>query len=416
MRRIFTSLAPNMEADDRRLATRLLVTPWRWRTGESVGKLERWFTDFTGAAVAKSFTSGRGSLYAILKSLHLPEGSEVLLQAYTCVAVPDPVLWAKLQPVYVDCDESLTMAAADLEKKITPKSKVLIIQHTFGQPADMEKLMATAKKYNLFVIEDCAHALGGEYQGKKLGSFGDAAFFSFGRDKVLSAVFGGVAVMKAAADGERLAHVHASCALPTRSWVVQQLMHLPVLAVSKRLYDVLSLGKIKLELAKRLRIISRAVYPIEKSGGAPQFVFWKMPEASARLALHQLEKLERFNAHRQVIADYYLKALGEFAVSGQAHRSGGIFLRYTVFHPKAHEVIRNAREQGVELGDWYTTPIAPKGVDYKAVGYIPGSCPMAELKARETCNLPTHIGISLADAEYIVGMLKKYLYTWRLEK
>lgn len=400
-----------MEVDDRRLAVRLLFAPWQWRKGASAQKLERWFTDFTGAAVVKSFTSGRGSLYAILKSLQLAEGSEVLLQAYTCVAVPDPVLWAKLQPVYVDCDDSLTMSPTDLEKKITAKSRVLIIQHTFGQAADMNQLLAIARKYNLFVIEDCAHALGAEYQGRKLGSFGDTAFFSFGRDKVLSAVFGGVAVVRDAAIGERFVKVYESFRLPSRFWVWQQLMHLPVLAVSKRLYDVFSLGKIKLELAKRLGIISRAVYPVEKSGGAPAFVFRRMPEAMAQLALHQLKKLERFNTHRRQLALFYEDALRLLGLSGMRYVKGeGVFLRYAAFHPRAQELIMFFKRKGVELGDWYTTSIAPKGVRYEAVGYITGSCPVAEQKARETFNLPTHIGIRREDAEYLITLLKQFLF------
>jgi dTDP-4-amino-4,6-dideoxygalactose transaminase len=407
-----------MEIDDRKLATRLLFSPGQWRKGASAVKLEQWFTNYTGAAVAKSFTSGRGALYAILKALNLPQGSEVLLQAYTCVAVPDPVLWAKLQPVYVDCDESLMMSAADLEKKITAQSKVLIIQHTFGQPADMGKLMELARKHNLFVIEDCAHALGAMHGEQKLGTFGDAAFFSFGRDKVLSAVFGGVAIINESRNanhisgvGERLSEIHKASPLPSRFWVWQQLMHPIILSFAKRFYDTLSIGKIKLELAKRLHIITKAVYPEEKTGGAPTFVFRRMPEASAQLALHQLSKLERFNTHRRQLAFYYEGALRLIGLKGVAYKNGdGIFLRYAVFHPKAHDIIVYARARGVELGDWYTTPIAPKGVDYKAIGYTVGSCPVAELMSQETFNLPTHIGISRADGEYIVELLKKFLF------
>lgn len=411
MKRIFTSLAPNMETDDRKLATRLLFSPGKWREGASAVKFERWFTDYTGAAAAKSFTSGRGALYAILKALNLPQGSEVLLQAYTCVAVPDPVLWAKLQPVYVDCDESLMMSAADLEKKITPRSKVLIIQHTFGQSADMEKLMAIARKNGLFVIEDCAHALGALRGEQKLGTFGDAAFFSFGRDKVLSAVFGGVATVRDGEIGKRLAVVYDASPLPSRFWVWQQLMHPIILSFAKRFYDTLSIGKIKLELAKRLHVITKAVYPEEKNGGAPAFVFRRMPEASAQLALHQLGKLERFNTHRRQLAFYYESAFRLIGLKGAAYKNGdGIFLRYPVFHPKAHDIIAYARARGVELGDWYTTPIAPKGVDYKAIGYMVGSCPVAEKMSQETFNLPTHIGISRADGEYIVNLLKQYLF------
>ena len=204
MKPIFTSLTPNAQAGDIFLNLFLLTSPGLWQRGKSITELEDEFRKFLGTEYVFSFDSGRTSLFSILKALHLEQGSEVLLQSYTCVAVPDPVLWAGLTPVYVDIEkETLNMSAADLEKKITFKSKVLIIQHTFGFPADIEKLIQIAKSKGLFVIEDCAHALGATYSSssspeasKPVGSFGDAAFFSFGRDKAISSTFGSVVVTK----------------------------------------------------------------------------------------------------------------------------------------------------------------------------------------------------------------------------
>jgi perosamine synthetase len=415
MKHIFTSLAPNLESDDRALARHLLFRPKLWRHGAALLKLEQWFTQFLGVPQAKTFISGRTALYAILKSLQLEKGSEVLLQAYTCVAVPDPVLWAQLKPIYVDCDKTLTMSPADLERKITPRSKVLIIQHTFGQSADLEKLLAIAKRHNLFVVEDCAHALGASVNGKRLGSYGDAAFFSFGRDKVLSSVFGGVAVTRNNEFGRRLAAFHASLEYPRKRWIAQQLMHPFVLLAAKRWYDTLAIGKILLEAAKRLGIISKAVYGAEKIGKAPAFVFHKMPHAMALLAFLQCEKLERFNAHRRELAAWYDGHLWHLEGAAKQERvdGGGIFLRYAVFDKHAQDMIAYARSKKIELGDWYTTAIAPAGVRYDLIGYQKGSCPVAEELSKVTLNLPTHIGITAADASYIIETLKQYHPQWR---
>src|SRR5437899_576254 len=79
-----------------------------------------------------------------------------------------------------------------------------IVQHTFGIPTDMEKILALAKKHKLFIVEDCAHTIGGELKNKKLGTFGDASFFSLGRDKAFSSVFGGMAITNSKKTGERL--------------------------------------------------------------------------------------------------------------------------------------------------------------------------------------------------------------------
>src|SRR5947207_2728640 len=123
---IFTNLAPNTQKDDAALAWRLLWQPWKWRKGNAAEKLEEVIAQKIGVKHAISFESGRTSMHAILKALNIKAGDEVLLQAYTCVAVPDPVLWTGATPIYVDCDQTLTMSAADLEKKITPRAKVLI--------------------------------------------------------------------------------------------------------------------------------------------------------------------------------------------------------------------------------------------------------------------------------------------------
>jgi len=206
---IFTALSPNTEVDDVLLAFKLLFSPWAWKKGDSSLCLEKIFSEWIGVNHCFTFESGRTGLYAILKSLNLSSDDEVLLQAYTCVAVVEPILWNNVKPVFVDIDsESLNTSGIDLEKKITSKSKVLIIQHTFGNPADLDELLKIAKKYNLFVIEDCAHAMGAEHKGKKVGTYGDASFFSFGRDKVISSVFGGIVMTNNETIAASLRNIH----------------------------------------------------------------------------------------------------------------------------------------------------------------------------------------------------------------
>ncbi|KXK11813.1 MAG: L-glutamine:2-deoxy-scyllo-inosose aminotransferase [Microgenomates bacterium OLB23] len=123
------------------------------------------------------------------------EGDEVLLQGFTCVAVPNAVVWNGLKPVFVDVDDHYNLVD-DLESYIGPNTKAIIVQHTFGIAANMKAIALAAKKHNLFIIEDCAHALGGMYASQPLGSFGDVSIVSFGRDKVVSSVFGGAALTK----------------------------------------------------------------------------------------------------------------------------------------------------------------------------------------------------------------------------
>lgn len=413
-RLIFTGLSPNAERNDVLLALRLLVTPRSWVRGGAAASLERSFRDWLPAMHAYAFESGRTALTAILSTLHLSHDDEVLLQAFTCVAVPNAVLWAGGRPVYVDVDEATyNMSPDDLERKVTPSCKAIIIQHTFGTPADLDRLLAIAKRHGLFVIEDCAHALGGEVAGKRVGTFGDAGFYSFGRDKVISSVFGGMVVTSRDDTGQALQRIHAASPNPGRGWVVQQLVHPIVIAVGKATYGI-GVGKIIIEAAKRLRLISKAVYPAEKRGERPWFTGKRLANALAILAAHQFGKLDRFNAHRRKIAGIYADALtgGRGVAIGLPHAPPNgrpVFLRYTIRTPKATQVRSAARQDGIYLGDWYDVPIAPPGVDDARIGYRPGSCPVAERLAQESVNLPTDIHITEQDARRVVASVLEHV-------
>ena len=135
----------------------------------------------------------------------------------------------------------------------------------------------------------------------------------------------------------------------------------------------------------------------------------RMPNALAILALRQLEKLGRFNEHRKKIARQYYKALADtsFELPEFFGERENIFLRFTVKHPKAHEIIQNAWAQNLLLGDWYTSPVAPDDTRLEAVQYKQGSCPKAEKLAKITLNLPTHININKKQADQIIQFLKR---------
>src|SRR3989344_6097909 len=198
---ISISLSPNVQKDDVVLAFKLLFKPWTWKKGLAVQKLEEEFKKYLGVKYAFSFNSGRSSLYAILKALDLPKGSDVLLQAFTCNAVPNPVLWAGLNPVYVDCGNDFN---SEVESYKVESYKAAIVQHTFGLPAKIEEISTIVRQKGGVVIEDCAHALGAKYNDKLVGTFGDAAFFSLARDKVISCVYGGMAVTNNDEIGKKL--------------------------------------------------------------------------------------------------------------------------------------------------------------------------------------------------------------------
>ena len=444
---ISISLSPNTEKDDILLALKLIFRPWRWKrklieAGFLSTKLEEEFKEYLGVKYAISFNSGRSALMAILNSLNLKKESQVLLQAFTCNAAVNPILNRGDRPVFVDVDETINLDPIDLKKKITSKSKAVVIQHTFGLPAQIEEILKIIKDYNppatsshspkgerapnnLYLIEDCAHSLGAKYKGKFCGTFGDAAFFSFGRDKIISSIFGGMAVTNNAKIAGKIKEFQKKTDYPSNFWIFQQLLH-PILTN----YLILpaygldaNLGKIFLGIFHKLSILSKAVYKKEKRGKIPKCFPKRLPDALADLALNQFKKLERFNSHRREIADFYEKELtphqNKFG-TGQENFDLPLakpwderiptFMRYPILTNLATDkILELARKRKIYLDDgWRKTPIVPPDTNIEKMKYIKGSCKRAEKVAQNILNLPTHINISQSEAKKIVDFLKQY--------
>lgn len=406
---ISTGFSPNVESQDIKLCLKLLFSSKKWQEGSAEKLLEEKIKNYLGVKSAFAFESGRSSLLAVLKLLNLKSSDEVLLQAYTCVAVPDAILWAGAKPVYVDIDQkTFNMSAPDLKKRITSNCKAIIVQHTFGLPAELKEIIKIAKDHNLFVIEDCAHALGAKYKGKLVGKFGDAAIFSFGRDKVISSVYGGAVVTSNIALAKKLEAFKKDLESPPKGWIIKQLLHPILTGVIKSTYNTLYIGKIFMKLAQILGIFSKAVTKEEKSGGKPYFVPSKMPNALAILALEQFSRLREFNNHRVQIANYYYEQLKSLPLTLPINSKNSIYLRFTVKTKNSKGLMNFFSTKNIFPGDWYKEPISPSGVEYNKIGYKKGSCPKAEEAASLSVNLPTNPNLNLTDAGEITNLLKKF--------
>lgn len=405
IRRIISpSLSPNTEDEDVRAAIKTILTPWNWKKGRAVDEAEQWFRSYFFVESATTFVSGRAALYALLKAFGIGKGDEVLMQAFTCVAVPNSVRWVSAQPIYVDIDDTLNIDPEDAEKKITKRTRAIIVQHTFGFPAKLEELLALAKKHHLVVIEDCAHSLGGTYKGKKLGTFGDAAFFSFGRDKVISSVWGGAATMsqKLKVESQKLREFQEKLPYPSPAWIVQQLLHPILFSFILPTYNVV-IGKVILEMAKRLGLISIPVALEEKEGELPDGAIAKYPNALANLLLVQLKKLHGYQRTRNKQSEYYrmaLKARSGIALLPNVQEIS--YLRFPIRVQKTKDLLSKAKHHGILLGNWYHNVIDPLGVDFRAIGYVAGSCPRAEEAAIHIINLPTLV--SEGDAKRVADL------------
>ena len=156
--------------------------------GEEVGFFEKEFASYCGAKYGTGVNSGTDALFLACLSCGIGKGDEVITPAYTYIATSFGISIAGATPVFVDTDEkTYCIDTAKIEKAITKKTKAILIVHLYGHPADMDPIIEIAKKHKLKVLEDCAQAHGALYKDKKVGSFGDAACFSFYPTKNLGA-------------------------------------------------------------------------------------------------------------------------------------------------------------------------------------------------------------------------------------
>ena len=408
-RPIAPSLSPNTERDDILLAIKMLFSPIQWFNFRYTEKLENKFSDYFGSKYkAIAVNSGRSALYLILKSLEYKPGDGVGLQALTCSAVPNPILWNKLTPVYLDIDKNYNVDAISLKRNLGKNIKALIVQHSFGIPSNLDEIKRVTKKHNLVLIEDCALSLGAEYKKRKLGTFGDIAFFSFGRDKVISSVFGGMIMVSNAKLYDKLLIERDKLSYPSFTWVIKQLMHPVIFSVVLPFYNFglgkFTLGKIMIFFLMKLGFIDKPVSKEEEFTKKPDIFPKKMPGALSYLALNQFEKLERLNKHRVKIANIYFKRLKKSSFVLPNKVNGSIWVRFPLLCDNKEDVLKFFKKNKILLGNWYSKVVFPS-FDLNLFGYRRGSCLKAEKITRQIINLPTYISITIDDANKICDLL-----------
>ncbi|MBT3538651.1 aminotransferase class I/II-fold pyridoxal phosphate-dependent enzyme [Candidatus Parcubacteria bacterium] len=406
---IFTGFLPNATTKDLLKSLDFLLLPWKWfslRKGKGNKKVEKWLKTYFEIPHTYTFDSGRTALQKGLEVLGVQRGDEVLVQAYTCMVVSNAIKWAHGNPVYVDVGNDLNIDCADLEKKITNKSKVLIIQHTFGRPADLEKLLDIAKKHNLKVIEDCAHSLGVKHNGKFLGTSGDIGMFSFGTDKVVSSMRGGALITSDKIIGNKIKKLQQDLPLPKLLKTIQYLLAFPAFAIGKPLYEVG--GRYFLGILKKLNILGRIMYDEEKKGNQVSFYPSQFANSFASILLNQLEKMDEVNRHRQKIADLYNEKITNKDIVLPEKNNESNYLRYALLVKNPLDMIVAAKKNGIMLGNWYDTVIAPGDCTLEASGYKKGSCPVAEKLSSQSINLPTNRHIDETKAQKIIDFVNSY--------
>jgi dTDP-4-amino-4,6-dideoxygalactose transaminase len=211
--------SPDITDSEIQAVTAVLRTS-RLSLGPQMEAFEHALAEYVGVPHAIAVSSGTAGLHLCIKALGIGEGDEVIVPSFTFIAAANAIRYERAQPVFVDIDaESLNMSPAAIERAITPKTRAVLVVHTFGRPAEMAAIMEIANRHRLLVIEDACEAIGGTYQGRKAGSFGDAAVFAFYPNKQITSGEGGMVVTRRSELAERISALRNQGRYDSTDWL-----------------------------------------------------------------------------------------------------------------------------------------------------------------------------------------------------
>lgn len=357
-----------------------------------------------GNAVAFGFA--RHALIAVLTAAGLKAGDEIILSPLTCKVVPLALLSMELKPVYADISpDTLNIDPGQAQSRITPASRAILFQHTYGHPGGVEEVAALASQRDLFMVEDCAQCMPlceGDYRP---GQHGDAAIFSNNAGKPLSAGSGGVVVTNNAVLAGRIRNARGR--MPHRSltddlrisletWLRHHLLR-PSLYwflfdLHRRMDGNYSQRSLDAEIMDE--ITRTALQPSKRQ---------------VRRGLNAMHDVAAVAHHRATRCADYREALESIGHPGIPFATGTSPLYYfpVLVNDKA-ALLQRARQARVEIIPWpVTTPIYPVEdmAALDAYGYWPGDCPVAETVAARLVGLPTHNRVTPAVCRQIVALL-----------
>lgn len=353
---------------------------------------------------------GRVALAATLKGLDVAAGDDVLTQAFTCVAVPEAIMAVGAAPVYADIEsEGVNLDPADLERRITSRTKAIVVQHTFGIPARMAELLDIAKRHGLPVIEDCCHTLESLYDGKKAGTMGVAAFYSYEWGKPIVAGIGGSARVNGSALLTRMRGDYENYRGPATggTWRMKlQYTAFQTLFRPSWYWQVRGAFRALSKLG-----VAKGNYNPIRANEVPEDYELRMSQFHRELVKDKMARLEELTAHQRLIAGLYLEGVRNPAIRRveAPARTDSVYARYPIRVAGKERLLEAARKARIEIADWYTTPVHPlQTADWELVGYRRGSCPNAEKRTSELVSLPVHAKTSRRDADRIISFLNRW--------
>lgn len=369
----------------------------------SLQEYENEFACLVGAHAARATSLGRQALVVLLKAMGVRPGDKIGVCAFTCLSVVEAVLTAGAEPYYLDVDESLCIDPTSISKLKKDFLRVILLQHTFGNPGKLDCLLESSKRINALVIEDCAHAMGCFWRGKQLGQFGIGAIYSFQWGKPCTIGQGGMLTVNSESLLKKVDEIICTYALE------QSLFHALSYAIKRDCFRVLN----GMRLEVKMRAIYRRLRNRAASLNPEQFVLRKgyirrphpiTVEAARKEISKWPDNMKMRRRNTEIIKQ--LLEQNDFPLWPQEADADITYLRYPIRTSSKKELLRAAAALSLDLAGWYSSPVHPLSGDVlKRVGYNPGTAPCSERSIETVVHLPTGESLSESTLKLIVKLL-----------
>ncbi|MCX6000553.1 MAG: DegT/DnrJ/EryC1/StrS family aminotransferase [Chloroflexi bacterium] len=336
--------------------------------GKYIDEFETKFSQYCDARYGIATTSGTTALHLALASIGVKQGDEVIVSTFTNIATANAVCYCGARPVAVDSEpETWNIDVAQIEKKITPRTKAILPVHIYGHPCDIDPILQLAAKHGLCVVEDAAEAHGAEYKGRKVGSLGDVACFSFYANKIITTGEGGMVVTNdpAVADKARL---------------------LRNLAFSKkRRFEHHYLG-----------------------------FNYRMTNIQAAVGVAQLRRIEEFIDKKRHLASLYSASLRDvpgITLPVEKPWAKNVYWMYSIvvgdkYGLSRDELVTRLAENGIETRTMFI-PMNQQPVFHQMGLFNGESCPVAEDLSRRGLYLPSGVGLTDEQIEFVCDAVRR---------
>jgi len=353
---------PSLKGNEKKYVIECLDSSWISGKGKFINEFETNFAKYIGTKHATTVCNGTVALHLALEALGIGVGDEVIVPTLTYIASVNAITYTGAKAVFVDSlEDTWQMDSNDVAKKITASTKAILCVHLYGHPCDMKNLMNVAKNNGLFLIEDCAEAIGSMYEGKHVGTFGDVSTFSFYGNKTITTGEGGMVVTNDETLHDRIVHLKGQGLAKYREYW----------------HDAIGYN-------------------------------YRMTNICAAIGLAQLERIDETLSKKRQIADWYREGFKEtgFELQIEAENVVHSYWMCTVLIPEGmdrHLLKVYLMEKGIETRPMFypihTMPIYSQKYEKHQV---------AESLARKGMNLPSYPGLRREDISEIVDIIMRY--------